>query len=270
MLSKSSNQCFGVLRNDSQVSSSHHKASGSCMRIFKKFQFWVDFRRKSYVKNSVIFDQKLSLESSDRLVWLSAWDIMFQHIEITPRYNISTIFSKTKWKSKIFVPPSPIPTFWTPLLYLHVFSRRHTATKRVKDALKLRPPNCAVWGACFSEYILKEWSYGNYFLHGSKTSLNGCSEEKIVFIGGLEKFLDDFEKKVRRSKWLKSEVSQIIKFWNLRNPRYFSTILKKCLSPALKSFWWVEWYCNCNQSIPLGLKNIKIITTCATNVQIVI
>ena len=46
-------------------------------------------------------------------------------------------------------------------------------------------------GACFSEYTLKEWSYGNYFLHGSKTSLNECSEEKIMFIRGLEKFLDE-------------------------------------------------------------------------------
>ena len=41
------------------------------------------------------------------------------------------------------------------------------------------------------------------------------------------------------------------------HPRYFSSKLKKCVSLALKSFWWVEWYCHCYQSISLGLKNIK-------------
>ena len=43
----------------------------------------------------------------------------------------------------------------------------------------------------------------------------------------------------------------------LLHPRYFLTKLKKCVSPALKSFWWSIWYCNCYHSIPLDLRNMK-------------
>ena len=82
-----------------------------------------------------------------------------------------------------------------------LFLPHRVKTSQRCDEAATPSQNAHFWGGhVFFEYILEKWSYGNDFWHGSKTSLNGCSDEKIMFIGGLEIFLDDFEKKVLRSK----------------------------------------------------------------------
>ena len=91
----------------------------------------------------------------------------------------------------------------------------------------------------FWRYILKEWSYGHDILYPCRTRLTGCSEEKMKFIGRLENFLDDFEKKVSKQNLGFHRPS--IEYSGLIGAS-FSKNRRKCVSPAIKSFWWVGWY----------------------------
>ena len=125
--------------------------------------------------------------------------------------------------------------------FLAIFRWNHAASNPIKDATKLQtPPNIVILGGfTISKYILKEWSYGHDILYPCRTRLTGCSEEKMKFIGRLENFLDDFEKKVSKQNLGFHRPS--IEYSGLIGAS-FSKNRRKCVSPAIKSFWWVGWY----------------------------
>ena len=58
-LSKTSQLCFDTLRNRVQVSLSHLEVASCSTAYLEEPNFQAGFRRNSFIKNSMIFDQKI-------------------------------------------------------------------------------------------------------------------------------------------------------------------------------------------------------------------